>query len=455
MLQRLPIRGFYLAACVGLFGSGLALWAFQTTGAQAPSAEVDPEARQLLDEVAQVYQGLSGYSDEGSFLFSLKINDELQEETTDLKVAFERPNKLAMESDGVRVASDGQSLVTSQESVKKYLKQEAPERISLATILTGPLGAMLAGSPVQVPALVLLGMLVDEKPVDRLIEGAKVVRLGDDRELDGQTMKTIWIEPDQGPEILLLIDPETRLLQRIELIVEGEDLQAKAPPKTTISDLKIVWSSGQVQTESPGAEAFAFVPPEGFEEVKAAEPAAGGQTGQNPLLGQPSPDFQFDRIEADGFQKVSRDDLKGQVVLLDFWATWCPPCRKELPEIRDLANRLAQGEDAEKVAVIAVSEDRGDDKDEVRALVEKTLKELDVAGLLQGPVGRVALDFDASVAEAFGVEGLPTIVLLDAKGTVQAVHVGYNEGIGETLEEEIRALLSGQSLNEAEEEVVQ
>lgn len=452
MLNRLPLRGLYIAVCVGLIGAGLARWAFRATGAQESKSEIEPEARRLLDEVAQVYRGLPAYVDEGSFTFMLKINDKPQEQTTDLRIAFERPNKLAMESDGVRLASDGTTLLTTQSAVKKYIKQEAPEKISLATLLTGPLGAMLVGSPVQMPALILLGMLVDDRPVDRLVEGARSVVLEDDRKLDGQTLKSVMIEQEQGPGLRLLIDPETRLLRRIELIVPASQLQAKAPPKTTLSDLNIAWTSGAIQTEAPAPETFAANPPEGFEEVQPAEPAASGETAKNPLLGQAAPDFGFDLIEEDAFKAVSQADLKGKVVVLDFWATWCPPCRKELPEIRDLADRLAKGRDADKVAVIAVSEDHDDDRAEVRALIEKTLKELDVATLPNGPVGRVALDFDSSAANAFGVAGLPTLVLLDAQGVVQAFYVGFEEGIGEKLEGDIRTLLDGKPLVEPAED---
>ncbi len=450
MLNRLPLRGLYIAACVGLIGTGVGLWAFRSR-AQEPvtsKAVIDPAAGRLLDEVAQVYQGLNAYVDQGSFVFSLKVNGEVQEQKTDLSLAFERPNKLAMQSDGVRVASDGATLVTAKASVKKYMKQEAPAKITLATILTGPLGAMLAGSPVQVPALVVLGFLVDDQPVQRLVEGARTVSLEADQKIDGQTLKSVVIEQEQGPGLRLLIDPQTRLLRRIELIVAADQLQAKAPPKTTLSDLKISWSSGPIETEAPKPEAFTFNPPEGFDQVQAAEPAAGGGVKKNPLLGQSAPDFRFDVIEGDALKNVVKADLKGQVVLLDFWATWCPPCREELPEIRDLAARLAKGRAAGKVAVIAVSEDQGNDQAEVRGLVEKTLKELDVAGLLKGVVGRVALDLDGFAGNAFGVQGIPTLVLLDAQGVVQAVHVGYKPGIGEELEGDIAALLDGKSLVE-------
>src|SRR4029079_3705170 len=100
-------------------------------------------------------KGLSAYADHGTFSFAVTVNDQPQEQKTDLGLAFERPNKLTLQTEGVRVASDVTTIVSSNAALKKYMKQKAPDQITLATILTGPIGAMISGSPVQMPMLVL------------------------------------------------------------------------------------------------------------------------------------------------------------------------------------------------------------------------------------------------------------------------------------------------------------
>jgi thiol-disulfide isomerase/thioredoxin/outer membrane lipoprotein-sorting protein len=443
------LRGLYLTACLALLGGGVALWLLRPAPSAAAPADIEPEARAVLERVAKTYQALPAYADHGSFKFSLKVNDEVQEQSTSLTLAFVRPDKLCFETDGVRLVSDGEHLVTTRAALKKYMSQEAPKAITPAAVLGGPLGAMLGGSPAAAPVLVVLEMLTGETPVESLTENAESVALEADRELDGKTLKSVLILQPQGSGYRLLIDPATNLIRRLELTIPAEVLKEKAPPGTTLGDPEIAWTSGEIATEPPAAETFAFNPPADYTEVKAAEAAAPAAAERNALVGQPAPDFQFEVIDGTKTKTVTKADLKGKVVLLDFWATWCPPCREELPEIQALAERLAKNANAAKVSVVAVSQDRAEDGNEaVRKLVESTLNELKVPGLLKGPVASVALDPAQSVGDAFGVQGIPTLVLLDPEGVVQAVHVGYKEGIGEELQGDIETLLSGKPLVE-------
>ena len=86
---------------------------------------------------------------------------------------------------------------------------------------------------------------------------------------------------------------------------------------------------------------------------------------------------------------------------------------------------------------------------EVRKLVEKTLDQKQIK-LTGTTVGLIGLDPSGSVGKVFDVEGLPTIVILDAKGTVQSAHVGFSPDIREKLTAEIEALLAGKSLAKGE-----
>jgi thiol-disulfide isomerase/thioredoxin len=438
-------KAAYLTACLALVGAGLALWVLRPPRSTAAPADVQPEARDLLEEVAKAYRSLPGYADHGRFHFSLKVNGEAQEQDTPLALAFERPGKLALETEGVRVACDGEHLVTSNSALKKYIRQDAPASVTAESIAGGPLGAMLQGSPASAPVFVLLDLLTTDKGLARLTENAESVSLEEDREVEGKPLRSVFLREENGSGVRLLIDSGSKLVRRIELVVPQELLEEKSPPGATLSDAEIAWTSGEVATASPGAEAFAFAPPADYTEVQPAEAAARAPEGAaSPLVGKPAPDFRMDVLEGEKRASVSKADLKGKVVLLDFWATWCPPCREELPEIQALAERLAKRADAGKVALYAVSQDRADDgPDALRKLVASTLADLKVGGLLGGKVARVALDPDQSVGDAFGVQGIPTLVLIDAEGVVRSVQVGYREGIGEAMEAEIDALLSG------------
>ena len=92
------------------------------------------------------------------------------------------------------------------------------------------------------------------------------------------------------------------------------------------------------------------------------------------------------------------DALRGKVVLINFWATWCPPCRREMPDMEKLYRRFS----SKGLVVLAVS-------DEKRETVEDFLKKQDYTF-------PVLLDPDRKVNSAFGIEGIPNSFLFDREG---------------------------------------
>ncbi|HET6883265.1 MAG TPA: TlpA disulfide reductase family protein [Pirellulales bacterium] len=141
-------------------------------------------------------------------------------------------------------------------------------------------------------------------------------------------------------------------------------------------------------------------------------------------------------------EALTLDDLKGKVVVLNFWGTWCPPCRLELPHIAELANRY-QGSHCRVLAVSCGSS--GPDpasslpklKSETTALLKSTGLELPVYA-----------DPNASsrkaVSAAVGFKGYPTTLVLDAKGIVRRVWSGYGPGVENEIAETVDRLLADQ-----------
>ncbi len=105
-------------------------------------------------------------------------------------------------------------------------------------------------------------------------------------------------------------------------------------------------------------------------------------------------------------------DFKGKVVLLNFWATWCAPCIREMPALERLQSILK----AEGLHIAAVSIDRGG-----KDMVTRFAKKLDLRGL------PLYLDPKAALARAFGVSGLPATFLIDAQGQVVRMMLGPAE----------------------------
>jgi cytochrome c biogenesis protein CcmG, thiol:disulfide interchange protein DsbE len=116
--------------------------------------------------------------------------------------------------------------------------------------------------------------------------------------------------------------------------------------------------------------------------------------------------------------------FKGQVVYLDFWASWCAPCRESFPWMNRLQGEL--GHDG--LVVIAVDVDRE------RAEADRFLRE-------HPAQFRIVYDPDGVLPEKFGVRGMPTSFLIDRNGHVQSRHEGFLVRDRDALTQQIRALV--------------
>ena len=118
--------------------------------------------------------------------------------------------------------------------------------------------------------------------------------------------------------------------------------------------------------------------------------------------------FGIDKQEADGLVKllhlegndVSISDFQGKKVFLNFWATWCPSCKVEMPEMERVWK-----ENSEEVVVVAV--DIGESRNTVKSYIEEG-----------GYTFKVLLDEDKIIAQKFGITAIPTSILLDENGNL-------------------------------------
>ncbi|MGB5278839.1 MAG: TlpA disulfide reductase family protein [Gammaproteobacteria bacterium] len=137
----------------------------------------------------------------------------------------------------------------------------------------------------------------------------------------------------------------------------------------------------------------------------------------------PAPAFTLEDMDE---EPHSLKDLRGKVVLLNFWATWCPPCRREMPSMERLYQKL-NGED---FTVIAVNQ--MEDGDHVFAYIGQ----LDV-----DPSFTILFDKDSKVSNSFRVNGLPTTYLLDKQGNIRYRAIGGREFDHPEVEKQIRQLM--------------
>lgn len=140
-------------------------------------------------------------------------------------------------------------------------------------------------------------------------------------------------------------------------------------------------------------------------------------------VGDNAPSFRARTLN--GAETISNTDLEGKVVFVDFWASWCPPCLKSLPEFENLQSSFS-GRDDVVVLAINLDENPQDAKD--------FINKINVSY-------KILADREGAIPESFGVNAMPTSYVIDKSGVIRYVHSGYKSGDVSKIKAEIEKLL--------------
>jgi thiol-disulfide isomerase/thioredoxin/outer membrane lipoprotein-sorting protein len=386
----------------------LALLAGAATPLQPKSAATDPAARKAIERVAERYRTLKGYRLEGVAGTTVSTKTERNESGRSMRFLTRRPDHSASEMREsqytTRVVANGESLWTAIPELGQYIAQALPP--------------LLAGAD----SVAIHKQLDPAADYARLLDGiSRVQTLSRDTVLTARgavkcdryaltradadsAAAGITIHPR-----VLWVDPATRLVLLDSLRVDQNHPQLG--PVSSISITRMVVADADPVL---GDDAFAFHPDDGARRVRRFMQRS---PEHEALEGQPASDFTLETL-TDG-KPVQLSSLKGRVVLLDFWATWCGPCRRWLPIVEKAHRDYA----AKGLSVFAVNEREPESK--VRAYLGK--QKLDLP---------VLMDRSGAVGSTYRASSIPLTVVVGRDGNVLRVMVGLHDA--EDLEDVLR-----------------
>jgi thiol-disulfide isomerase/thioredoxin len=147
----------------------------------------------------------------------------------------------------------------------------------------------------------------------------------------------------------------------------------------------------------------------------------------SPAVGTAAPDFTaYSYVTG---EKTRLSDQHGRVVILTFWATWCGPCRQELPNLEGIQERVGK----DRLVVLAVNYR---DSEQTISYLKKSAKKAEwKITMLLDPTG--------GIADKYGIDSIPHLFLIGRDGNIAAAHSGFGDGSIDTMLPEINAALAG------------
>jgi peroxiredoxin/outer membrane lipoprotein-sorting protein len=369
----------------------LASLALAGAGAVA-RADVPADPTGLLTKVRETYQGLTRCRFEGVVSVSMSAQGQQQSFDSPVMLAVSKPGRIRSEIRnpmmGMQYVSDGQEMVVYAEQLNQFTRRPLP--VSADSLVA------------FVPSALNRYFTIDEK-----VKSARRVR--DERLIvAGKPVDCVVVEVDydhptspQGE-----LSATTFWIDRARALVVRESLMVIASNPQTGGTMEISQSTliTVSDTEVPQPDSlFVFRAPAGATEVQQI----GQQAPRPDLSGKPAPDFTLTDLAG---RPVKLSGLRGKVVLLDFWATWCGPCRIEMPRVQKLYK------DFKSRGLEVFGVDFGEDPARVKPFIQKN-----------GYTFPILLDRKQQVGRSYEVNGIPTLVIVDRKGIIHSYFVGVRE----------------------------
>lgn len=401
--------------------------------AQAAASVVDPEAAKIVKRFSDSIRAAKTIKFELVSTIRSENEGMRQEFFTRSTFAIERPNKVAYVLRkgfmGGTMVCDGADLTLYVPMMNQYEIQKGPARLDSDVMLQAAM--MLSGGGLPVIRTFLIA-----DPGEDMLDGVSKATVAGVEKIGGVACRRVRFEQDEfdweawfeqkQPGLVRKIAVDTaKAMQQMLDQQEG----AVLPPmmRGTRNEAVFEFKGWALDGKLP-PDTFVFTPPASATKVDSLFALEDEDAPGKTLVGKAAPAFKLPLLDGGEFDLAAHAGRN--VVVLDFWATWCVPCRKAMPIIAEVTTQFKDR------GVLFFAVNQGEDKETIATFIK--------GQKIQCPV---VLDAETVTAGLYNISSIPHCVIVDRAGIVRNVHIGVTPNYRSVLTEEIEALLATPAAN--------
>jgi|694.fasta_scaffold50759_5 cytochrome c biogenesis protein CcmG/thiol:disulfide interchange protein DsbE len=406
-----------------------------TTTSSTTSGIADQKSDEVLHQVSDFYSGLKSWKTR--LIQKLVASSDLKsvELLSVVDVSVKQPDLIALNlragMPGGSMYSDGKDAYFYSQILNKYNVKPAPSDLEK---LFGDASSRYVNGPYAMYSL--LPSVAGKDAYGSIMAGVKKVEYAGAEDIDGTQCHhlrftqanfnwDLWVDAGKDPWIVK-VSPDLFP----DLANAAPKTLGRVIPKNTKMSLTFRYKNW-VANPSLKKSAFIFDPPPESTETKSFAPDTAEEKPEkvekSPMVGKDAPTFKLSLTDGKEFD-LSKHKNK-DIVVIDFWASWCPPCRQSLPILLKVTKEFKNDH------VVFYPINVGESQEAVKEYIVKA--NLDMTA---------ALDTDKKVSDLYGVTGIPQTVIIDKNGVVQVLTIGFGPNMEKRVTSELDALVKGKSL---------